>query len=198
MRLVSGQWTSNQPGQWPIATKILVITLLSLVTGVGYYRVVLESALTEFRQVQDEESSLKHSFASYRIRIKNLPELQTQAMRVTQRLNTATQQLAQPTDLPYLIGEVARLAKQHQLELELARTGKAITQDPFEVITTELKLTGTYPAYLGFLQELPTLSHIATLHDVRITPRSPQPKASRDAPQTLLISATLNTYLHKE
>ncbi|MEY4194881.1 MAG: type pilus biosis protein PilO [Pseudomonadota bacterium] len=178
----------RNPGQWPLPVRLLTLLAVCLTAALGYYLIVLAPALTELETKRNEEIRLKQSLAPYLEKAARLSALEQQQGRVMARLHQARHRLARHSDLPYLVSELARLGKQRQLQLELAKTGGQIPDESFDLITTELRLRGGYPAYLEFLEDIAELPYMTTLHDIRI-------QQTADA---LLIMATLRTYVHKE
>ncbi len=178
----------NDPGQWPLLVQSLVILMACLLVCLIYYPVLLEPALAELEQKRHQETELRQSLLPHLEKTGLLPVLEQQHTRWLARLHQARHPLARYSDLPYLVSELARIGKQHQLELELAKTGGSLAEESFDIITTELRLKGSYPAYLEFLEEVARLPYMTTLHDIRI----------QQAQGSLLIMATLRTYIHKE
>lgn len=178
----------NNPGLWPLTVKLLAVLMASVLTALGYYMSVLEPALAEWEQKQAEETRLKENLMPYKTKASRIPQLEQHDRQLTAQLHKARHQLALYSDLPYLVSELARIGKQHQLELQLARTGGDIPDETFDIITTELRLTGSYTAYLGFMEDISRLPYMTTLHDTQIQQKD----------NTLQIRVSLRTYLHKE
>ncbi|MGI9212628.1 MAG: type 4a pilus biogenesis protein PilO [Methylococcaceae bacterium] len=166
----------------------MTLFMACALTGLGYYLSLLEPALTELEYKRSEETRLKQNLMPYKTKAGGIPHLEQQDRQLTAQLHKARHQLALYSDLPYLVSELARIGKQHQLELQLARTGEEIPDETFEIMTTELRLTGSYTAYLGFMEDISRLPYMTTLHDTQIQQKD----------NTLLIRVTLRTYLHKE
>lgn|GEM_PF-2454238 len=178
----------DDPGRWPLLVQSLVILMACLLVCLLYYEMLLAPALAELEQKRNRETELRQSLLPHIEKTGLLPDLEQQKTYWESRLHQARHPLARYSDLPYLVSELARLGKQHQLELELARTGGSLSEESFDIITTELRLKGRYPAYLEFLEDIARLPYMTTLHDIRI----------QQAQDSLLIMATLRTYIHKQ
>lgn len=198
MKLVIPDWQTDHPGQWSLVLRIISILLLCSLTAGGYYLMVLEPLINELKQGQEEESRLKLTLTTRYLNLTPLDVLEQQAQQTHLKLTQARERLLHPADVPYFINEIARIARDSQLELVLAKTGEEIPRDFYNILSTELRFTGTYPAYLDFMQTLAQRPHLATLHELRISPKTPHGKVSDTMATPLVISAKLNTYIHKE
>ena len=160
----------NDMGNWPLAGRLVVFTVLAAaVIGAGYHYVISPELITLDRAEQ-EEQTLRVSFSGKQKRAANLEAyiIQLEEMKVAFAAMLA--QLPGKTEVPSLLVDISQAGLAAGLEQELFRPQPEQPKEFYAELPINIRLTGNFHQFGLFASSVAALPRIVTLHDISIQP----------------------------
>lgn len=134
----------THPSHWQwLPRNCLNVTIFVLPILIGWYLVLLPVQQTRADLLQ-EEAQLKLDYLSKLQRTSTLDRLQVEREELRQTIGWHHQQFSDHDDPGLLLGEIAAIATQHQLTLEMAQPAPVIDTSYYQVFPLQLCLLGGY------------------------------------------------------
>ena len=185
----------NNVGGWPQSVKIFFTLLLcGIVLLVGWYFVVSDKQ-DDLNTLVGQENQLKQEFVTKQAKSVNLEPLEQQLNEMQDMLRQLLRQLPSKTEMPELLIDISQTAQAAGLETELFQPGPETPKDFYAEKPITLRMTGTYHQFGTFISGVASLPRVVilTLHDVSLTPKSPD-KAGAASGGQLVLEGTVKTY----
>jgi len=182
----------NNVGTWPNAVKgIVMVLLLALVLGAGYYFHLTEKRATLAR-VQQEEQTLRSEYEDKSQQAANLDIYRQQKVEMEETFGTLLRQLPSDTEVPGLIEDITRAALENELRIESITLQPERPSQFYVELPMEISVEGNYHRLGQFVSAVANLSRIVTLHDFTIAPQQ------RTEGLQMTIQAKTYRYLEEE
>lgn len=153
----------RHPGLWPRAPRIaaLVVILLSVIAG-GVWLCWVDQWET-LNQAQSEEERLRQSFRKKIGQVQNLQPLRQQKKAVSARVDLLSRQLPSKSEMDALLSEINQAGTGRGLQFELFKPGQVQLRPHYAELPIDIRLTGNYHAFAGFMSDIANFSRIVTI-----------------------------------
>lgn len=183
----------NDVGRWPLAFRLAVIAIVFVaVLGLGIYWTIVEDKAPQLKRAQDEEQTLRVSFENKQRKAANYDAYKAQLAQMEQSFGTMLRQLPGETEIPSLIVDISQTGLAAGLQEKLFQPQGEIPRDFYAEKPITISLSGGYHEIANFVSGIAALPRIVTLHDINITPDSP------DNFDRLTLQVTAKTYRYIE
>jgi type IV pilus assembly protein PilO len=183
----------NETGEWPLPIKIVAIILLaSLVWGGGYY-FMMKDKQAELETLVRTEVQLKKEFVTKQEKAWNLDAYKAQLAEMRVTFSSMLKQLPRKNEVADLLIDISRTGLINGLEFELFKPGAERPVDFYAELPIDMKVTGTYHQFAGFVSDVASLPRIVILHNLSMAPL-----AKTGDKMTMNITAKTYRYLDDE
>jgi len=159
----------NEPETWPIAPRILFMTLSAvLVIGLGW-QFYWSGKFDERDAKRTEQGNLKSAYQSKLAQVVNLEALRKQKAEVEQRVAKLELQLPNKTEMDALLADVNHAGIARGLTFDLFRPSGAVIKPYYAEIPVAVKVNGRYHDMALFAADVAALSRIVTLQNISLT-----------------------------
>jgi len=180
---------TNDPGRWPLMFRVAaVIIVFVAVVAFGVYMFVVKSEMPLLERVQREEQELRATFEDKQRRAANFDAYRAQLADIERDFGAMLRQLPGRTEVPNLLVDISQTGLAAGLEEKLFQPMGEIQRDFYAELPIKIRLTGSYHELGEFVSGIASLPRIVTLHDIAITPVSP------DVYDELTLDVTAKTY----
>ncbi len=152
-------------GIWPKPIKIGTIILLSLVILFLGYKLDISQKLSEFNEAQNQEKTLKESFAMKQHLAVNLAAYQKQLIEIQKKFQFLLEQLPTRSEIPGLLEDISKSGTANGLEFRLFKPLPEKKNDFYSELPIDIAVVGTYHQIAEFISQVAFLDRIVTLHD---------------------------------
>lgn len=183
----------NESGEWPLPIKIVAIMLLAaLVWGGGYY-FMMKDKQAELEALETTEVQLKKDFVTKQEKAWNLAAYKAQLAEMRVTFSSMLKQLPRKNEVADLLIDISRTGLINGLEFELFKPGAERPVDFYAELPIDMKVTGTYHQFAGFVSDVASLPRIVILHNLSMAPL-----AKSGDKMTMNITAKTYRYLDDE
>jgi type IV pilus assembly protein PilO len=178
-------------GDWPAPVKFILVLLLCIGMGVGWYYFNTEDQLIALETVEKKELELRQSFERKQAKAVNLGKYKKQLEEMRESFGAMLRQLPNKTEVADLLVDVSQTGLAAGLEFELFDPQGEVQKEFYAELPIRMRLIGDYHEFGEFVSGLAALPRIVTIHDVKITQRT----AKKDGKETILVlDSTAKTY----
>jgi len=160
----------------PLQKSLVLGALLVVIAGLFLYLVYLP-ATEELSQLNNQNISLAAKLQQDQRIANNLPKFRAEYEKMKIRLDEALTELPNDKEIPTLLTNIAGLAKESGLEVELFKPVAEIPRGFYAEVPVDLKLRGTYHELGMFAYQIGQLSRIVNLNTLRL--KSPKSDSGR-------------------
>lgn len=184
---------ANDIGRWPFAFRAGVIGIVfTVVVGLGIYWIIIEDKAPALERAQEEEVTLRQVFENKQRKAANYDDYKAQLAQMEQSFGTMLRQLPGETEIPSLIVDISQTGLAAGLQEKLFQPQPEVPRDFYAEKPITISLSGGYHEIAKFVSGIAALPRIVTLHDIRISPDSP------DNFDSLTLQVTAKTYRYIE
>lgn len=186
----------NEPGQWPLAPKVLACVATAGMVVVLSWFLVLTGEADALEAERNREPELKTQYRDKLGQAVNLGELRKQKLQVQEYVTQLERQLPGKAEMDALLSDINQAGLGRSLQFELFKPGAVAVKDYYAELPISIKVTGQYHDVGAFAADVAMLSRIVTLHGMALSPvvAGSSSAASRDAGGLLSMEATARTY----
>ena len=178
----------KQPGQWPIAPKVVSwLVLGAMVVGLVWL-LLLSDKQDELDAERAKEPGLKQDYRSKLAQAVNLPELRKQKQQVEEYVTQLEKQLPGKAEMDALLTDINQAGIGRGLQFELFRPGSVSVRDYYAELPITIRVSGRYHDIGAFAADVANLSRIVTLHELSIA------GVQREGGGSLSMDAIARTY----
>lgn len=160
--------TLDNIGQWPsIAKYILVVLLVSIVLGIGYWAII-QSNFEQYDALVVQEGPLKASFELKQQQASNLQAYKNQLQIMYERFGNMLKQLPAQNEMAGLLDDISKTGIASGLTFELFAPMPEVMHDFYIELPINITVLGNYHQLALFLSRVVEMNRIVTLHDFDI------------------------------
>jgi type IV pilus assembly protein PilO len=186
---------ANDIGRWPFIFRAGVIGIVfTIVVGLGIYWIIIEDKYPALQRVEQEEVTLRDVFENTQRKAANYDAYRAQLAQIEQSFGTMLRQLPGETEIPSLIVDISQTGLAAGLQEKLFQPQPEIPKDFYAEKPITISLSGGYHEIANFVSGIAALPRIVTLHDINITPDSPEDYDSL----TMQVTAKTYRYIEEE
>lgn len=158
----------EQVAIWPFEIKVVVATVVALLTGVLSYYLIISAKLPVLEQVQLQETELKRTYqAKYRIAV-NLEAYEQQLARLEQDFSSMLKSLPTSNETPGLLDDITYVGTSSGLTFRLLNWQQEIPKEFYTELPIQIEVSGKYHEFGQFVSDIANLPRIVTLHDMEV------------------------------
>jgi type IV pilus assembly protein PilO len=180
---------ANDVGRWPFIFRAAVILIVFVaVVGFGVFWTIIKDKAPQLARAQEDEQTLRLTFENKQRKAANFDAYKEQLSQIEQSFGTMLRQLPGQTEIPSLIVDVSQTGLAAGLQEKLFQPQPEIPKDFYAEKPIKIRLSGGYHEIANFVSGVAALPRIVTLHDINISPETP------DKFDRLTIEVTAQTY----
>jgi type IV pilus assembly protein PilO len=173
----------QEPGQWPLAPRLLTFAAAIVLAVVGGWFLVLADAQAALDAEAAKEPNLRQDYKTKLVQAVNLPELRKQKSQVEEYVNQLEKQLPGRAEMDALLSDINSAAVGRGLQFEFFGPSPEVVKDYYAEKPISIRVSGRYHDIGAFVADIANLSRIVTLSDLNV---------SLLAPRDAALSGTLN------
>lgn len=191
----------------------LLVALLAVLVGVGFYYLVYRPRTEELRRLEAQRQQLVSERQRLEALVASRPEVERRLEEVRSRIAELETKLPSARDIPVLLVQLDEAVRQSRAKITLVRPGPLQAPTPqappqrggqqpaqpeqpqYQTFTVELGAEGDYVALVDFLQRLENFPRLLVLSDFRMTPIQQE---GRPPGSFLALSVRATTYVLPE
>lgn len=191
----------------------LLVALLAVLVGVGFYYLVYRPRTEELRRLEAQRQQLVSERQRLEALVASRPEVERRLEEVRSRIAELETKLPSARDIPVLLVQLDEAVRQSRAKITLVRPGPLQAPTPqappqrggqqpaqpeqpqYQTFTVELGAEGDYVALVDFLQRLENFPRLLVLSDFRMTPVQQE---GRPPGSFLALSVRATTYVLPE
>lgn len=179
----------NDVGRWPLAFRAAVIGLVFLgVVGLGIWFTIIKDKRPQLLRAEADQLALQTTFENKQKKAVNYDAYKAQLEQIEQSFGTMLRQLPGETEIPSLIVDISQTGLAAGLQEKLFVPQAEIPKEFYAEKPIQIRLTGSYHEIGNFVSGIAALPRIVTLHNITITPETP------DTFDVLSMEVTAQTY----
>jgi type IV pilus assembly protein PilO len=179
----------NDVGRWPLAFRAAVIGLVFLgVVGLGIWFTIIKDKRPQLLRAEADQLALQTTFENKQRKAVNYDAYKAQLEQIEQSFGTMLRQLPGETEIPSLIVDISQTGLAAGLQEKLFVPQAEIPKEFYAEKPIQIRLTGSYHEIGNFVSGIAALPRIVTLHNITITPETP------DTFDVLSMEVTAQTY----
>ena len=173
-------------GTWPVAPKIGVLLIVSLVIlGAGYW-FDWKGQLEQIDAEKAKEEELKKTFVAKKTEALDLPLYRKQLEDIEKQFGALLKQLPGKSEIDALLTDINQAGLGRGLQFDLFKPASDETmRDFYAELPISIRITGNYHDIGAFAADVGKLSRIVTLNDISLT---------GGKGDTLIMDATAKTF----
>jgi len=175
-------------GDWPAPVKFILVLLLCVGLGVGWYYFNTEDQLKSLDEIEKKELALRQEFEAKQAKAVNLDKYKKQLIEMEESFGAMLKQLPNKTEIADLLVDVSQTGLAAGLEFELFDPQAEVHKEFYAEFPIKMRVVGSYHEFGEFVSGIAALPRIVTIHDVTIKPRGSGETA------VLVLESTAKTY----
>jgi type IV pilus assembly protein PilO len=158
----------RHPGLWPVVPRItaLVAIVLSVIAGGAWLSWI--DQWEALAQAHIEEDRLRQLFRKKVGQAQNLEALRQQKNTVSARVDLLSRQLPSKSEMDALLSEINQAGTGRGLQFELFKPGQVQLQAHYAELLIEIRLSGNYQAFAGFVSDVANFPRVVTIDRLAI------------------------------
>jgi type IV pilus assembly protein PilO len=167
-RINLNELTFENIGVWPIAAKIMVVTLLAVGIIIGGFWLVVKPGINKLNLLQKDEMALKQDFEVKSEKAANLSGYKNQIADMQHQFSAFLQQLPNSAEIPNLIEDISKIGTSNGLEFKLIRPDPEVDKEFYKEMPIKIFVTGTYHQVSSFVSGVSALQRIVTFNNLTL------------------------------
>jgi len=180
---------TNDPGRWPLLFRVVAVAIVFVgVLAGGIYMFVVKTEMPLLERAERQELELRATFEDKQRRAANFDAYREQLAEIERDFGAMLRQLPGRTEVPNLLVDISQTGLAAGLEEQLFQPMGEIQREFYAELPIKIRLSGSYHELGEFVSGIAALPRIVTLHDIAISPVSP------DTYDELTLDVTAKTY----
>lgn len=171
----------NDPGAWPLIPKITVLVSWLALLLVGGWYFVWSDQLTDLKNKEVEEESLRQQYLDKKRQAVNLDLYTQQLAEIDRSFGALLKQLPDKSEVEALLIEVNQAGLGRGLQFDLFKPNGEVVKDFYAELPISVKINGTYHDLGAFASDIAKLPRIVTLNNISIAPQKEGGALTMDA-----------------
>jgi type IV pilus assembly protein PilO len=177
-------------GAWPLAAKIIVLILLSVLISVFSYYLLVDEKITMLRNSEAKELELRQVYRVKYSAAVNLELYKKQMVEMEETFSYLLKQLPATHETPGLLDDITYAGTSTGLTFVKINWMPEIEKEEFYTeLPIKIDVVGDYHQFGNFVSEVAKLPRIVSLHDFSVT---------MDKEERLIFNVVAKTYRYKE
>jgi type IV pilus assembly protein PilO len=182
-------------GAWPLRSRIAALSCAVLSFAALFYFIGIQPVWDELQALQNSESRLIGAFTANARQAAMLEAYQQQLTEMDDYLAQVVSQLPRSGEVARFLADITQIGVNNGLMFELFNLNPEFKQDIYIELPIKIRVTGNYRGFTAFVAKLASIPHIASIHDIRLTPNTAE-NAGPDC--NLIMEAVIKTYRQQD
>jgi type IV pilus assembly protein PilO len=180
---------TNDPGRWPLMFRVIAVSIVFVAVLSGaVYMFVVKTEIPLLERAERQELELRATFEDKQRRAANFDAYREQLAEIERDFGAMLRQLPGRTEVPNLLVDISQTGLAAGLEEQLFQPMGEVQREFYAELPIKIRLSGSYHELGEFVSGIAGLPRIVTLHDIAISPVSP------DIYDELMLDVTAKTY----
>lgn len=153
----------RHPGLWPVVPRVMALLIIAMSVIAGGAWVAWLEQWETLTQARIEEDRLRQSFRKKVGQAQNLEALRQQKNAVSVRVDLLSRQLPNKSEMDALLSEINQAGAGRGLQFELFKPGQIQLQAHYAELPIDIRLSGNYHAFAGFVSDVANFSRVVTI-----------------------------------
>jgi type IV pilus assembly protein PilO len=158
----------NDPGQWPVAPRIVVCIGLLIATVALAWWFDWKGQLELLERRQNEEVQLRQDWVNKKRQAVNLEHYRRQLEETDRQFGALLKQLPNRAEMDSLLSDINQAGLGRGLQFELFKPGNDVVKDFYAEMPIELRVIGSYHDLGAFASDVARMPRIVTLSNLAI------------------------------
>ncbi len=177
-------------GAWPMAAKIIVLLLLSILISIFSYYLLVDEKISMLRTSEAKELELRQVYRTKYAAAVNLELYKKQMVEMEETFSYLLKQLPATHETPGLLDDITYAGTSTGLTFVKINWMPEIEKEEFYTeLPIKIDVVGDYHQFGNFVSEVAKLPRIVSLHDFSVT---------MDKDERLIFNVVAKTYRYKE
>jgi type IV pilus assembly protein PilO len=150
----------------PIKQKLLILILILVVEGVGFYFGLFKPRHDEYTQLKVKLAGLLTEVSDKRRIADNLPQLKREFEQLNQELQNALTELPNQKEIPTLLTSITTAGKAAGLDFLIFRPKAEEPKDFYASVPVDISVAGTFYEVAKFFMSVGDLPRIVNISNV--------------------------------
>jgi type IV pilus assembly protein PilO len=156
-------------GVWPVAAKVFVLILLTIVIFSLTYYVKISDLNSELDGQKAKELTLRKSYETKSFEAANLEAYKAQMDEMDKTFKSLLSRLPSDTQVPGLLDDIGARGRESGLTINATTMEAEKTAEFYIEVPFKINVDGGYHDMGGFISGIAAMPRIVTLHDYAIT-----------------------------
>jgi len=175
------QMDPNDPGDWPIIPKIVVLFAILVAVIAGSWWFFWKDIQTQTESAQAEEIKLKQEWVEKKKQAVNLDAYKQQLAEMRLQFGALLKQLPNKSEMENLIIDINQAGRGRGLQFDLWKPGNESVREFYAELPIQLSIKGSYHDLGRFVADVAKLPRIVTLTNVTLNPDKNSSQLKMDA-----------------
>lgn len=176
-------------GTWPTAVKVALILIVSAAVAAAGFFLDVQKQIDKLERAERSEITLKQEFETKQAKAVNLEAYKQQLKEIEESFGAMLRQLPSKTEVEGLLVDISQTGLASGIEFQLFKPQGERFIEFYAELPIQMKMTGDYHEFGGFVSGVAALPRIVTLHDISIT------KDEKTSKLTMEVTAKTYRYL---
>ena len=159
----------RQPGQWPLAPRVLCAAGVAVAMLVAGYFAYWSGQFEVEEAGAQAEVRLRAEYRLKTAKAINLEALQAQKLQVDRYVDRLQKQLPSKAEMAALLTDINQAGSGRGLQFELFKPAQVVLRDYYAELPIDIKVTGTYHDIGAFAADMANLPRIVTLNNMTLS-----------------------------
>ncbi|MET0267157.1 MAG: type 4a pilus biogenesis protein PilO [Duganella sp.] len=163
------QLNGRQPGQWPLAPRLLCAIGVAVAALVAGYFLYWSGQFEQQEAAAQTELRLREEYRLKTAKAINLEALRAQKTEVDRYVARLQKQLPSKAEMAALLTDINQAGAGRGLQFELFKPAQVVLRDYYAELPIDIKVTGTYHDIGAFAADMANLPRIVTLNNLALS-----------------------------
>lgn len=163
------QLNGRQPGQWPLAPRLLCAIGVAVAALVAGYFLYWSGQFEQQEAAAQTELRLREEYRLKTAKAINLEALRAQKTEVDRYVARLQKQLPSKAEMAALLTDINHAGAGRGLQFELFKPAQVVLRDYYAELPIDIKVTGTYHDIGAFAADMANLPRIVTLNNLALS-----------------------------
>jgi type IV pilus assembly protein PilO len=178
---------------YPLGQKFIVVIMLALMIGAGFYFGVYDGLQSKIKQQQSQLQSVQQEKNKYEQLKKNRAEVVARLEKLKRQLLVAREKLPATAEVPSLLQRIHNQAKTAGLEISQFKRVSNSPKQYYIEIPVEMELVGTFDELANFFFYIGRMTRIVNVRDLQLK----RTNNNLESDGNLKVKALATTFMYR-
>jgi len=164
-------------GSWPLPVKFTIYAFVFAFVIGAAFMLLIRPVQDEITAAEAQKQSLLADYREKDSKLRNLQQYQAQVEQMESTFGQLLQQLPKETEIPGLVEDINYTGVGSGLQFDNIKVKNEVKKDFFVELPIEIKGSGDFHSFGGFVSALAALPRIVTIDDFEVAPIATKSKS---------------------